>query len=42
LLVRDFEEAMEADPGWVCPIVRIFDGETGKEMRLIEGGAKIS
>ena len=41
LLMADFEEAMEADPGWECPMVRIFDGETGKEMRFIEGGAKI-
>jgi 2EXR family len=41
LLMTDFEEAMEADPGWGCPMVRIFDGETGKEMRFIEGGAKI-
>lgn len=41
LLMTDFEEAMEADPGWECPVVRIFNGETGKEVRFIEGGAKI-
>jgi hypothetical protein len=41
LLMTDFEEAMEADPGWECPMVKIFDGETGNEMRFIEGGAKI-
>jgi hypothetical protein len=41
LLMTDFEEAAEADPGWECPRVRIFDGETGKEVRYIEGGAKI-
>jgi hypothetical protein len=41
MLTRDFEEAMEVDPGWECPMVRIFDGETGKEMGLIKGGAKI-
>lgn len=41
LLMRDFKEAMEADPGWECPMVRIFDGETGREVRFIEGGAKI-
>jgi hypothetical protein len=41
LLMTDFKEAMEADPGWKCPRVKIFDGRTGKEMRFIEGGAKI-
>lgn len=41
LLMRDFEEAIEADPGWECPRVKIFEGETGKEMRYIEGGARI-
>jgi hypothetical protein len=40
LLTGDFEEAMEVDPGWECPRVRIFD-ETEREVRVIEGGAKI-
>ncbi|RDL35788.1 Uncharacterized protein BP5553_06400 [Venustampulla echinocandica] len=38
LLVKDFEQTRAADPEWECPMVRIFDAETGKEMRFIEGG----
>lgn len=41
MLVSEFEDAMEADPGWNCPKVRIFDDRTGKILRSIEGGAKI-
>lgn len=41
LLMTDFEVEREADPGWECPMVRIFYGESWKEMRFIEGGAKI-
>jgi hypothetical protein len=40
LLTGDFEEAMEVDPGWECPRVRIFD-EAEREVRVIEGGARI-
>ncbi|OBT50988.1 hypothetical protein VE04_08551 [Pseudogymnoascus sp. 24MN13] len=41
LLVSEFEDAMEADPGWECPKVRIVDAQTGKDLRFIAGGAKI-
>ncbi|KFY31581.1 hypothetical protein V493_00969 [Pseudogymnoascus sp. VKM F-4281 (FW-2241)] len=41
MLVSEFEDAMEADPGWECPKVTIVDAETGKGVRFIEGGAKI-
>ncbi|KFY95455.1 hypothetical protein V500_02770 [Pseudogymnoascus sp. VKM F-4518 (FW-2643)] len=41
LLVSEFEDAMEADPGWDCPKIRIIDAQTGKALRFIEGGAKI-
>ncbi|KFY44470.1 hypothetical protein V495_03421 [Pseudogymnoascus sp. VKM F-4514 (FW-929)] len=41
LLVSEFEDAMEDDPGWECPKIKIFDAQTGKELRFIEGGAKI-
>ena len=40
-LKRDFEEAMEMDPGWECPRVRIFNGETDELGRVIDGGARI-
>lgn len=41
LLVSEFEDAMEADPGWECPKIKIIDAQTGKASRFIEGGAKI-
>ncbi|KFZ12043.1 hypothetical protein V501_04441 [Pseudogymnoascus sp. VKM F-4519 (FW-2642)] len=34
LLVSEFEDAMEADPGWECPKVRIVDAQTGKDLRI--------
>ncbi|RDL34603.1 Uncharacterized protein BP5553_07731 [Venustampulla echinocandica] len=39
-LITDFEEAIDADPDWEYPTVRIFNGQTGKEERVIEGRAK--
>ena len=41
LLVSEFEDAMKDDPGWECPKIKILDAQTGKELRFIEGGAKI-
>lgn len=41
ILVSEFESTMEFDPGWECPNVRIVDAQTGKELRFIEGGAKL-
>lgn len=40
-LKRDFDEAMEMDPGWECPRVRIFNSETGELVKVVEGGARI-
>lgn len=41
LLVSEFEDVMEENPGWECPNVRIVDAQTGKDLRFIKGGAKI-
>ncbi|KFY08958.1 hypothetical protein V492_05769 [Pseudogymnoascus sp. VKM F-4246] len=41
LLVSEFEDAMEEDPGWECPKTKIIDAKTGTALRFIEGGAKI-
>ena len=41
ILVAEFEEAREADPGWECPMVRIYDLDSLKQIRFIKGGAKI-
>jgi hypothetical protein len=41
IVLREFEEAREANPGWECPIVRIFEFKTGKDLRFFKGGAKI-
>lgn len=42
LLMTAFAEAMDDDPGWECPMVEIYDKETGGKMRVIEGGTKIT
>lgn len=36
MLLSHFEDAMEADPGRVRPWLRIYDTQTGKEVRFIQ------
>ena len=38
-ILRDFEEARKEDPGWVFPIVRVLNGETGELGGVVEGGS---
>lgn len=41
VLLQDFEAAREMDPGWVCPNVRVYNKQSGKQVANIEGGALI-
>jgi len=40
-LTRDFRSAQLANPGWVCPRVRIVNRESREVRREIAGGALI-
>ena len=40
-LTQSFEETKEIDPGWECPVVRIFNRESKLLVGNIEGGAVI-
>ena len=40
-VLKAFEEARREDPGWVCPQVRVLDGELGELGGVVEGGALI-
>jgi hypothetical protein len=40
-MMRNFEEAREIDPGWECPVVRIFNKDTKLLVGNVEGGALI-
>jgi hypothetical protein len=41
VIERDFEVARKEDPGWECPRVKIFNGETGELGGIVDGGALI-
>lgn len=41
LIEKGFLETKKEDPGWECPTVRIFNGESGELGRVVQGGALI-
>ncbi|KAJ5054391.1 uncharacterized protein L3040_000666 [Drepanopeziza brunnea f. sp. 'multigermtubi'] len=41
ILHGDFDRERHHDPGWVCPLVRIINRDTGKDMGVIASAALI-